>query len=142
MTLSFLFMEHQTANRMYLAGYVLSRKSSSSTIQPWFSSAIALLYPHIVIDDSSWKNAAESFTVALTLTLGEYESAIAPVFLPVYDLPHQLMPLFTVVMIASMLIWNLQWQLGHWDQKWKRKRGSDSLKTKWAWNIFFLFAHV
>ena len=32
----------------------------------------------IVIDDSSWKNAAESFTVALTLTLGGYESAIAP----------------------------------------------------------------
>ena len=25
--------------------------------------------PLIVIDDSSWKNAAESFTVALTLTL-------------------------------------------------------------------------
>ena len=41
--------------------------------------AIALLYPPIVIDDSSWKNAAESFTVALTLTLGGYESAIAPV---------------------------------------------------------------
>ena len=41
---------------------------------------IALLYPPspIVIDDSSWKNAAESFTVALTLTLGGYESAIAP----------------------------------------------------------------
>ena len=34
----------------------------------------------IVIDDSSWKNAAESFTVALTLTLGGYESAIAPYF--------------------------------------------------------------
>ena len=28
--------------------------------------------------DSSWKNAAESFTVALTLTLGVYKSAIAP----------------------------------------------------------------
>ena len=28
--------------------------------------AIALSYPPIVIDDSSWKNAAESFTVALT----------------------------------------------------------------------------
>ena len=31
-----------------------------------------------VIDDSSWKNAAESFTVALTLTLGgvqKYNSA-------------------------------------------------------------------
>ena len=35
--------------------------------------------PPIVIDDSSWKNAAESFTVALTLTLGGYESAIEPV---------------------------------------------------------------
>ena len=34
--------------------------------------------PPIVIDDSSWKNAAESFAVALTLTLGGYESAIAP----------------------------------------------------------------
>ena len=32
----------------------------------------------IVIDDSSWKNAAESVIVALTLTLGGYESAIAP----------------------------------------------------------------
>ena len=41
--------------------------------------AIALSYPPpIVIDDSSWKNAAESFAVALTLTLGGYESAIAP----------------------------------------------------------------
>ena len=40
--------------------------------------AIALLYPPIVIDDSSWKNAAESFTVALTLTVGGYESAIVP----------------------------------------------------------------
>ena len=41
--------------------------------------AIALSYPPIVIDDSSWKNAAESFTVALTLTLRGYEeSAIAP----------------------------------------------------------------
>ena len=28
----------------------------------------------------SWKNAAESFSVALTLTLGGYESAIAPWF--------------------------------------------------------------
>ena len=37
--------------------------------------------PHpIVIDDSSLKNAAESFTVALTLTLGGYESAIAPYY--------------------------------------------------------------
>ena len=32
----------------------------------------------IVIDDSSWKNMAESLNVALTLTLGGYESAIAP----------------------------------------------------------------
>ena len=37
--------------------------------------------PPIVIDDSSLKNVAESFTVALTLTLGGYESAIAPIFL-------------------------------------------------------------
>ena len=33
--------------------------------------------PPFVIDDSSWKSAAESFTIALTLTLGGYESAIA-----------------------------------------------------------------
>ena len=32
----------------------------------------------IVIDDSSRKNAAETFTVALTLTVGGYKSAIAP----------------------------------------------------------------
>ena len=38
------------------------------------------LPPPIVIDDSSWKNAAKSFTVALTLTLGGYESVIAPFF--------------------------------------------------------------
>ena len=31
---------------------------------------IALSYSPIIIDDSSWKNAAESFAVALTLTLG------------------------------------------------------------------------
>ena len=43
--------------------------------------AIALSFPPIVIDNSSWKNAAESFTVALTLTLGGYESAIAPYLL-------------------------------------------------------------
>ena len=45
---------------------------------------LALLHfrtPPIVIDDSSWKNAAESFTVTLTLTLGGYESAIAPIIL-------------------------------------------------------------
>ena len=28
--------------------------------------AIALSYPPVVIDDSSWKNTAESFTVALS----------------------------------------------------------------------------
>ena len=44
--------------------------------------AIALsCVPPFVINDSSWKNVAESFTVALTLTLGEYESAIVPNFL-------------------------------------------------------------
>ena len=32
--------------------------------------------PPFVIDDSSWKNADESFTVALTLTLGGYESSL------------------------------------------------------------------
>ena len=44
---------------------------------------LALLHfrtPSIVIDDSSWKNAAECFTVALSLTLGGYESAIVPEF--------------------------------------------------------------
>ena len=42
---------------------------------------LALLYfrtPSTVIDDSSWKNTVESFTVALTLTLAGCESAIAP----------------------------------------------------------------
>ena len=46
-----------------------------------YNESKALLHfrtPPIVIDDSSWKNAAESFTVALTLPLGGYESAIAP----------------------------------------------------------------
>ena len=32
----------------------------------------------LLIDDWSRKNTAESFTVALTLTLGGYENAIAP----------------------------------------------------------------
>ena len=45
-----------------------------------FLGAIALSYrpapPPIVIDDSSWKNAAESFTIALTLTLGGYETKV------------------------------------------------------------------
>ena len=49
---------------------------------PRHGGAIALSYPPIVIDDS-WKNAAESFTVAQTLTLGGYESAIAPNFLKI-----------------------------------------------------------
>ena len=34
--------------------------------------------PPIVIDDSSWKNAAESFTVALTLTLGGVRKCNTP----------------------------------------------------------------
>ena len=52
--------------------------------------AIALSYPPpslplpIAIDDSSWKNAAESFTIDLTLTLGGgggggCESGITPI---------------------------------------------------------------
>ena len=47
----------------------------------YFSVLLHFRTPPIVIDDSSWKNVAESFTVALTLTLGGYESAIAPIFL-------------------------------------------------------------
>ena len=39
------------------------------SINPTNLGAIALLYPPIVIDDSSWKNVAESFTIALTLNL-------------------------------------------------------------------------
>ena len=39
---------------------------------------IALLYPPIAFDDSSWKNAAESFTVALNPNPRGYESAIVP----------------------------------------------------------------
>ena len=54
--------------------------------------AIALLYPPIVIDDLSWKNMAENFTVALTLTLGGgggvYESAIAPNYVE-WQLPRR-----------------------------------------------------
>ena len=46
-----------------------------------FSALLHFRPPPIVIDDSSWKNAAESFTVALTLTIGGYKSAIAPIFL-------------------------------------------------------------
>ena len=45
-------------------------KSINQSGSPSKKGAIALLYPPIVIDDSSLKNAAESFTVALTLTLG------------------------------------------------------------------------
>ena len=48
----------------------------------YFFGAIALLYPLYCIDDSSLKNAAESFTV--TLTLGGYESAILPFFWPFF----------------------------------------------------------
>ena len=39
--------------------------------------------PPIIIGDSSWKNTAESFAVALTLTLGGYQSAIAPFLLTI-----------------------------------------------------------
>ena len=49
-----------------------------------------LLHFHIVIDDSLWKNAAESFTVALTLTLGGYESAIAPVLQTPHPTPWRI----------------------------------------------------
>ena len=52
----------------------------------WLRENTALLHfrtPPFVIDDSSWKNVVESFTVALTLTLGGYESAIA---LKIFDI--------------------------------------------------------
>ena len=54
---------------------------------PWklhiiFSALLHFRTPSIVIDDSSLKNAAESFTV--TLTLGGYESAISPFFRPFF----------------------------------------------------------
>ena len=39
-------------------------------IKLWYVALLHFCTPPIVIDDSSWKNAAESFTVALTLTLG------------------------------------------------------------------------
>ena len=50
-----------------------------------FLGAIALLYPPLSYYYwwLSWKNAAESFAVALTLTLGGYESAIAPIFVAI-----------------------------------------------------------
>ena len=41
----------------------------ASEVQRFFG-AIALSYAPFVIDDSSWKSATESVTVALTLTLG------------------------------------------------------------------------
>ena len=50
-----------------------------------YNTNIPGLYPPIIIDDSSWKNAAESFTLALTLTIGGYESAIAPYSLRVWQ---------------------------------------------------------
>ena len=56
----------------------LKRGISVKTTWLSLAGAIALSYPPIVIDDSSWKNTAERFAVALTLTLGGYESAIAP----------------------------------------------------------------
>ena len=55
--------------------------------------AIALSYPPpYCYWWLSWKNAAESFTVALTLTLGGYESAIAiaPNKDPCLEIPHNL----------------------------------------------------
>ena len=64
----------------------ISRTDTWLDPRPWFHlwkmNKMALLHfrtPPIIIDDSSWKNAAESFAIALTLTLGEYESAIAPI---------------------------------------------------------------
>ena len=61
-------MFHATiAHNMYL--YIKDLKKDCQVEK---FGAIALSYPPppIVIDDSPWKNAAESFTVALTLTLG------------------------------------------------------------------------
>ena len=55
---------------------IFSWNKSKPIIKNWV--LLHFRTPPIVIDDSSWKNAAESFTVALTLTLGGYESAIAP----------------------------------------------------------------
>ena len=46
----------------------------------WKIGCKGLLYSKVfgTTDDSSWKNEAESFAVALTLTLGGYENATAP----------------------------------------------------------------
>ena len=79
-----LILLHPTTNYEYLISTFLLlsySKCSTSHRRTRFVGAIALSYPPppIVIDDSSWKNAAESFTVALTLTLGGYESAIVPI---------------------------------------------------------------
>ena len=56
---------------------LLKKRKSFQQVKGYIAkiSAIALSYPHpspapIVIDDSSWKNAAESFTIPLTLTIG------------------------------------------------------------------------
>ena len=54
-----------------------------------YAELLALLHfctpPPIVIDDSSWKNTAASFTVSLILTLGGHESAIAPNYLSQHE---------------------------------------------------------
>ena len=50
---------------------------------PWddYPALLHFRIPPIVIDDSSLKNAVESFTVALIPTPGGYKSAIAPIIL-------------------------------------------------------------
>ena len=59
----------------------------------------------IVIDDSSWKNAAESFTVALTLTLGGYESAIAPIKCVNWPVPFEAKCLHDLIAVAIPRWW-------------------------------------
>ena len=76
--------------------------------------AIALSYPPppIVIDDSLWKNGwktAESFTVALTLTLGGYKSAIAPSY-PAYPCQYKIQVFNTHFLRNTSHSKTLQWR--------------------------------
>ena len=94
--------------------------------------AIALSYPPpIVIDDSSWKNAAESFTVALTLTLGGYESAIARFMLGKYLKRHKVVAMHNLKRISFSL------RLRRFRGQWNPYAGVD-LSNAGVRYIFFI----
>ena len=60
----------QHAKYCAYADFCTREHTRTSTYWPKKTVLLHFRTPPIVIDDSSWKNAAESFTVALTLTLG------------------------------------------------------------------------